>query len=59
MSTHLIEKAKYELKVFERTSKKTGMELISEIERLRSELDKYRGQINNAGYESASDALST
>ena len=51
--TELIEKAKFELKTFERVSADTGVELVAEVERLRevlkrakqeSELIQYNGK---------------
>lgn len=44
--TELIEKAKYEMKVFERVSSATGEQLISEVERLRSENGALQAKID-------------
>lgn len=40
--TELVEKAKYEMKVFERVSADTGTELIAEVKRLRAEFANAR-----------------
>ena len=53
----LIEKAKFEMETFSRVGSDTGKELVVEVERLRTELDKYRGQINRFGEHTAADAL--
>lgn len=43
--TELVEKAKFEMTIFERVSAETGNELIEEVLRLRAQVNELRGNI--------------
>lgn len=43
--TELIEKAKFEMTIFERVSAETGNELIAEVLRLRAQVDEMRSDV--------------
>lgn len=53
----LLRQARSELTTFDRLSLKTTVALVDEVRRLREELAKYRGQVNNEGQETATAAL--